>query len=59
MMEDYEKSIFYNKKAADLHPSENHANHSDIGLAYYQLGVQQANNKHFETAFKFSRQALE
>jgi len=55
VMENFEKCIFHNKKAAELQPESCFHNYSDIGLAYYRLGLQAGMNKHFETAFKFCR----
>jgi hypothetical protein len=40
VMENYEKCIFHNKKAAEMKPGKCCANNSDIGLAYYQLARQ-------------------
>jgi len=57
-MENFDKCIVHNKKAAELKPTNCCNNNSDIGLAYYRLGLQQANNKHFELAFKHCRLAL-
>lgn len=59
IMESFDKCIHHNKKAAELQPDRCFHNWSDIGLAYFRLGKQQGNNKHFETAFKFCRQSME
>ena len=40
VMENFEKCIFHNKKAAELQPESCFQNWSDIGLAYYRLGLQ-------------------
>jgi tetratricopeptide (TPR) repeat protein len=40
IMENFDKSIVHNKKAAEMQPKNNCHNHSDIGLAYYRLGIQ-------------------
>lgn len=58
IMENFDKCISHNKKAAELKPNNCANNNSDIGLAYYRLGLQQANNKHFDMAFKHCRLAL-
>ena len=58
IMENFDKCIVHNKKAAELKPTNCCNNNSDIGLAYYRLGLQQANSKHFEMAFKHCRLAL-
>ena len=59
VMEDFKKSIYHNGKAAKLQPEECSHNKSDIGLAYYRLGLQTNEQKHFEFGFKFCREALE
>ena len=59
MMENFEKSIKHNKIAAELQKDKCFHNDSDIGLAYYRLGLQQGNAKHFETAFQFCRKSLQ
>lgn len=59
VMEDFKKCIYHNTKAAKLQPEECSSNKSDIGLAYYRLGLQTADTKHFESGFKFCREALE
>lgn len=58
IMEDFNSSIKYNKKAAQLQPDDCSHNKSDIGLAYYRLGLL-GEQKHFESGFKFCREALE
>lgn len=40
IMENFDKCISHNKKAADLKPNNCANNNSDIGLAYYRLGLQ-------------------
>lgn len=59
VMEDFRKCIFHNQKAAKLQPDECSHNNSDIGLAYYRLGLQSGDTKHFESGFKFCRASLE
>lgn len=59
VMEDFPKCIYHNNKAAKLQPEECSHNKSDIGLAYYRLGLQSGQTKHFESGFKFCREALE
>lgn len=59
IMENFEKCITHNKKAAELQPQSCYHNNSDIGLAYYRLGLQQGQAKHFETAFGFLRKSLQ
>lgn len=59
VMEDFKKSIYHNQKAAKLQPEECSHNKSDIGLAYYRMGLQTGDSKHFESGFKFCREALE
>lgn len=39
VMEDFKKCIYHNTKAAKLQPEECSHNKSDIGLAYYRLGL--------------------
>lgn len=39
IMENFDKSIIHNKKAAEIQPKNCCHNHSDIGLAYYRLGI--------------------
>jgi len=39
IMEDFNACIKYNKKAAQLQPEDCSHNKSDIGLAYYRLGL--------------------
>jgi len=39
IMENFDKSIIHNKKAAEIQPKACCHNHSDIGLAYYRLGI--------------------
>ena len=58
IMENFDRCITHNKKAAELKPNNCCNNNSDIGLAYYRLGLQQANNKHFDLSFKHLRMAL-
>ena len=59
VMENFEKSIQHNKKAAQLQPTECAHNYSDIGLAYYRLGIKMGNFKYFDTAFKYCKQSIE
>ena len=59
VMEDFRKCIYHNTKAAKLQPEECSHNKSDIGLAYYRLGLQSGDTKHFESGFKFCRESLE
>lgn len=40
IMENFDKCIVHNKKAAELKPNNCCNNNSDIGLAYYRLGIQ-------------------
>ena len=40
IMENFDKCIVHNKKAAELQPKLCCHNNSDIGLAYYRLGIQ-------------------
>jgi len=42
-----------------MQPNKCAHNYSDLGLAQYNLGLQSGNKQHFETAFKYCRQALE
>ena len=59
IMENFDKSVVHNEKAIEYKQNQNCcANHSDIGLAYYRLGIQQANSKNFDLAFKHCRLAL-
>lgn len=39
VMEDFKKSIYHNQKAAKLQPEFCSHNKSDIGLAYYRMGL--------------------
>lgn len=39
IMENFDKCIVHNKKAAELQPAKCCHNNSDIGLAYYRLGI--------------------
>ena len=39
IMENFTKCIYHNEKAAKLQPEKCFHNHSDIGLAYYRLGL--------------------
>lgn len=39
VMEDFTRSIKHNKEAAKLQPEECSHNKSDIGLAYYRMGL--------------------
>ena len=59
VMENFEKSIQHNKRAAQLQPENCAHNYSDIGLAYYRLGVKMQNVKYFDTAFKYCKQSIE
>ena len=59
VMEDFNKCIKHNEIAAKLQPDKCYHNNSDIGLAYYRLGQQQGNPKHFETGFLFLRKSLQ
>ena len=47
-MENFDKCILHNKKAAELQPDKCFHNWSDMGLAYYRWGLQQNNPKHIE-----------
>lgn len=55
VMELFDKSVYYNKKAAELQPDNCYHNWSDMGLGYYRLGLQQGDDKQFEKAFKMCR----
>jgi tetratricopeptide (TPR) repeat protein len=59
IMENFKKCITHNKKAAELQPDKCFHNNSDIGLAYYRLGLQAGDSAHFETAFDFCRKSLQ
>ena len=48
IMENFDKCILHNKKAAELQPDKCFHNWSDMGLAYYRWGLQQNNPKHIE-----------
>ena len=39
IMEMFDKSVYYNKKAAELQPDNCFHNWSDMGLGYYRLGL--------------------
>jgi len=59
IMEHFDKCIIHQEKAIEYKGSTNcFSNHSDIGLAYYRLGIQQANSKSFDQAFKHCRLSL-
>ena len=45
IMEDFLKSIYHNKEAANLQDAACWSNYSDMGLAYYRLGLQEINDK--------------
>ena len=58
-MENFDKCVYYNKKALELQPGNCYHNHSDIGLSYFRLAIKEGDIKYFDKAFKHCREALE
>jgi len=52
-MEKFDKCIFHNKKASEINQAGAFKNFSDIGLAYYRMGINENNPKHFDQAFAY------
>ena len=58
-MENFDKCVYYNKKAKELQPDNCYHNHSDIGLSYFRLAIKEGNATWFEKAFKSCQEAID